>query len=318
MINLAVDFGNGYSVLTDYQRTISLKSAYLEVENQINNINLDDNIGYTFDGRHYVVGKSSAGDPEAIKTFRSEKPVVAPYIFRALMVVYQASKGLEPVNLTIIDTDPRINERAYKKGLEGKHEIHYRKEGQDHLFTVVVDSVKCVREGFGTYLAFTNQYGFPSDTPLIAVLNVGCGTLDLLIYGQGGKEKDSFTKKDFGCFNFAKKLSGMLRESKITTDNVSVEAIFDALENGNQLKYFNHKTKEVKTADISKHIKKYSVEYLQASVKSLVAEKPEYRELIGKIVCVGGLANNLPLSPDQYVTRIDNPLTANVEGLQYA
>ena len=120
MLHLKADFGNGYSLLTDGDRSVSLKSVYAEAKQDMPNTSFDTTVRYTKNGSFFAVGDACVGLASATKTLDTTKPEAAKFIFPALAVRMAAIRPLMEVSLTIVDTNPKTNEKAQQKRCQSR------------------------------------------------------------------------------------------------------------------------------------------------------------------------------------------------------
>ena len=318
MLELAADFGNGFSLLSDGESSVSLKSVYAQATESMPNNSFDTTVRYTQTDSYYVVGDACVGLNQSTKTLDTTKPLAAKFIFPALAVQFSHLRPLRDISLTVVDTNPTNNQKAYESSLVGDYHLSYELHGQTKVTTFKVSSVSCVREGLGTFKRYTATHGFHTDQGknLIAVQNIGAGTMDMLLYDSLGVEVASYTLQDMGCFRFAQYLSGKLRETGKLDGNLPIEQMFTALETG-KLTYWDRKLGVTKELDITKLVSKAAKDYYINAMKKMVGQLTEYRTQIGKVLFTGGLANHVELTDKekQFCDLAINPLADNVLGV---
>ena len=322
MLELKVDFGNGFSVMHDGERTYSIRSSYSSGGAIINNkkVELDKTVLFTLDGQNYMVGDATAGTKTAVTTLNATKPKTAKVLLAALIVQASSWRAFTDTRLTIVDTNPSTNQAQYAKKLKGQYAISYQLDGvEKHIHFQVVD-VETVREGLGTFNRYLDTHGFPispnPEAKFLAVQNIGAGTMDLLVYDQSGTEVKSHTLQDHGCISYAQELSSQLRKSGKVDGDIPVEQMFRALETGSLVTWDRVK-KESKTINIDGILKKTAKQYYALAFKNLIAKMPEFRNSLAKVVFTGGLAFHVTLTEKEQVI-FDcaiNPLHDNVIGV---
>ena len=318
MLELAADFGNGFSLLADGHRCVSLKSVYAQAKQNMPNTNFDSTVRYIHNGNLYVVGDASVGLKESTKTLDTTKPEAAKFIFPALAIQLLNVRPLMDVCLTVVDTNPKTNEKAYHQALMGDHHYSYEVNDQTKVTTFKVVEVQVVREGLGTFNRYVAAKGFPTENGknLVAVQNIGAGTMDMLLYDSLGNEVNSYTLQDMGCSKFAQYISGKLRETGKLDGDLPIEQMFTALETG-KLTYWDRLQGSTKELDITKLVGKAAKEYYMGAMKKLVGQLSEYRTQIGKVIFTGGLAThvNLTEKESKRCAIALNPLVDNVLGV---
>ena len=318
MLHLKADFGNGFSLLTDGDRSVSLKSVYAEAKQNMANTSFETTVRYTKNGCFYAVGDACVGLASSTKTLDITKPEAAKLIFPALAVRLANIRPLLDIYLTIVDTNPKTNEKAYQEALVGDHHYSYELNGQTKVTQFKVVEVTTVREGLGTFNRYVGANGFPTEPGknLIAVQNIGAGTMDMLLYDSLGNEVNSYTLQDMGCAKFAQFISGKLRETGKLDGDLPTDQMFTALETG-KLTYWDRQQGTNKELDISKIIAKAAKEYYISAMKKMVGQLTEYRTRIGKVIFTGGLATHVTLTDKESVRcaiALD-PLADNVLGV---
>ena len=318
MLHLTVDFGNGFSLLSDGEQVVSLKSVYCEASQDIPNKDLTTTVRYKQQGKLYAVGEACVGLQNAIETLNTTKPEAAKFIFPGLVCAFSDLRPINDIYLTVIDSNPSINSTAYEKVLMGEHRYHFDLGDQSRTLLINILSVDVVREGLGTFNRYIQLNGMPitSGKNFVAIQNIGAGTMDLLVFDGLGNEVSSYTLQDMGCAKFAQFLSSKLRESGKVDGDMPISQIFTALESG-KLTFWDRENKTTKDLDVSRIVAKVAKDYYFQAMKKMVGQLTEYRTQIAKVIFTGGLASHVTLTDKEkaFCAIADNPLLDNVLGV---
>ena len=312
---IALDFGNGFSVASTGKHTVSLPSAF--AQSNILTPLTDSTVTYSLPGQTPVmVGEAVRFDSDATSTLNQTKPKTAPKIFPALLALLNNQKPIsgQELSLRVVDTNPKTNQQAYSEALKGEWDVFYKKGLEQYRLKVQVTEVDCYREGLGTYNKLLEAAITPNELkPYKAVINVGAGTADAVIFNARGAEVEAKSLDDLGSIYFSTKLTEALRNSgKLTTD-ISTNDMFKALETGELIIWDRRAAKESKL-NLKSTLTTQSLKYYQTVIQKLIGVM-DNRTLVGEFILTGGLAYWVKLPSKTNIKIAINPLTDNAEGI---
>ncbi|NEO89291.1 MAG: hypothetical protein F6K56_03130 [Moorea sp. SIO3G5] len=317
MTKLAVDFGNGFSSLTDGITTATLRSRFDYSNGHLRGNTLETMefiVKYTNDSDDLVV---VGGAYSGTATYEITKPEAAKSIFPALAVKLAQQIPFGSIDLVVVDTNPDRNLKDYKKSLLGQHKVNYLLDNQPCSLSFEVASVICVQEGLGTFNHYVTHQPMTNPDGIIGIQNVGAGTMDLLLFDGEGKCIAKQSLENRGCIRFAQWISTKLRETKVIEFDKDLPEMFEALENHRLSVNLKNSFLATNNLDISKEVQRSSREYYLAGCKKMLQSLEEYKSRLERIVFTGGLANNVILqeSDAPKVAKAVNPLLDNVTGV---
>lgn len=219
-LKMSIDFGNRSTAFSSSQHEPQFfLSCYREVNQVLRSPK--GTSSFCFDDRCWVAGNLGGSGEHTSVLEAGHKPSHSSLLFKAACIQLELVNE-EIETLFVSDSNPEMNGQLYRDELVGTHE--FISDLGSHR--VVVQQVEVVREGYGAYLVYSSGHEVAGN---VAILNLGAGTADCIVFDPLGCIVRDISFNDRGAVDLSRYISKALR--KVQGSDHPVRVILSMLEN---------------------------------------------------------------------------------------